>query len=325
MSNIHCSIVFPLTVFYVVILRNFSVNFTDIFYSVEHAKKAGPTSISRPSSCFTSVMFSSKTSTLLKEVISSISLAVLLGLTWLIGYLLLVTHDPDVHTVLSIIFCVFNTTQVCARYHTVLWWIFVSLEWTGALKKCCPPCSTGHSDFPPDSRLGKDQHCTTLHAHSDCLYRSAFQEVQRQGSARQGAPWGLQEDGDRVHLQLPHLASFLRLAQRDRNIGVIKTVIFTFGISTRVWSGFNAFLCSATGFGSQTEQHGAVTWPSPSYKSTSFPWGSASPQGDTTATVTKFLLDTSWISGNTGARRAQSASWSEPCWYKNNLRLLIPP
>ncbi|XP_048868723.1 adhesion G-protein coupled receptor G7 isoform X2 [Brienomyrus brachyistius] len=49
--------------------------------------------------------------TLLKEVISSISLAVLLGLTWLIGYLLLVSHDPDVHTVLSIIFCVFNTTQ----------------------------------------------------------------------------------------------------------------------------------------------------------------------------------------------------------------------
>ncbi|KAL4648698.1 hypothetical protein GN956_G6829 [Arapaima gigas] len=46
-----------------------------------------------------------------KEFVSSLSLAVLLVLCSLLGYLMLLNRDPDVHGVLSIIFCIFNIIQ----------------------------------------------------------------------------------------------------------------------------------------------------------------------------------------------------------------------
>ncbi|KPP76067.1 hypothetical protein Z043_104626 [Scleropages formosus] len=46
-----------------------------------------------------------------KEFLSSLSLAVLLVLSSLLGYLMLLNHDPDVHSVLSIVFCIFNVIQ----------------------------------------------------------------------------------------------------------------------------------------------------------------------------------------------------------------------
>ncbi|KAM6945319.1 adhesion G-protein coupled receptor G7 [Aplochiton taeniatus] len=55
----------------------------------------------------TSNMKSSNT----KKVISSFSLAVVLGLCWILGYLMMTSHDPHVHQVFATIFCVFTTTQ----------------------------------------------------------------------------------------------------------------------------------------------------------------------------------------------------------------------
>lgn len=55
---------------------------------------------------------STKNSTKGKRVLISVSLAVLLGLSWTLGYFVLVTSGPA-HLVLSIIFCLCTTTQVC--------------------------------------------------------------------------------------------------------------------------------------------------------------------------------------------------------------------
>ncbi|KAG9337265.1 hypothetical protein JZ751_029550 [Albula glossodonta] len=47
----------------------------------------------------------------LKELLSNLSLAVLLSLSWLLGYLIMLTNDSKAVLALSIIFCIFNTTQ----------------------------------------------------------------------------------------------------------------------------------------------------------------------------------------------------------------------
>ncbi|XP_075868505.1 adhesion G-protein coupled receptor G7-like [Nelusetta ayraudi] len=53
---------------------------------------------------------STKKTTLWKKFLVCFSLAVLLGLSWSLGYLVLVSH-AHAHHVLSIIFCIFQTTQ----------------------------------------------------------------------------------------------------------------------------------------------------------------------------------------------------------------------
>ncbi|KPP76311.1 hypothetical protein Z043_104353 [Scleropages formosus] len=52
-------------------------------------------------------LFSTQKTSILKRFLSSLSLAVLLSITWIIGYLLLVNENDA----LAIIFCVLNTTQ----------------------------------------------------------------------------------------------------------------------------------------------------------------------------------------------------------------------
>ncbi|XP_065115855.1 adhesion G-protein coupled receptor G7-like [Paramisgurnus dabryanus] len=47
-----------------------------------------------------------------KKFLSSFSMAVMLGLSWVTGYILLFTQDPILQFILSIVFCVCNTTQV---------------------------------------------------------------------------------------------------------------------------------------------------------------------------------------------------------------------
>ncbi|XP_065115963.1 adhesion G-protein coupled receptor G7-like [Paramisgurnus dabryanus] len=46
-----------------------------------------------------------------KKFLSSFSMAVMLGLSWFTGYILLFTQDPILQLILSIVFCVCNTTQ----------------------------------------------------------------------------------------------------------------------------------------------------------------------------------------------------------------------
>ncbi|XP_050951220.1 adhesion G-protein coupled receptor G7-like [Labeo rohita] len=45
------------------------------------------------------------------KIFSSFSLAVILGLSWLIGYILLITHEETLKLILSFVFCLLNTTQ----------------------------------------------------------------------------------------------------------------------------------------------------------------------------------------------------------------------
>ncbi|XP_059399491.1 adhesion G-protein coupled receptor G7 [Carassius carassius] len=53
---------------------------------------------------------SSKTS-LKKKMLSSFSLAVMLGLSWVTGYILLITQEKNLQFILSVVFCLLNTTQ----------------------------------------------------------------------------------------------------------------------------------------------------------------------------------------------------------------------
>lgn len=66
-----------------------------------------------PTSCF----LSTKQLSLRKKVLISFSVAVLLGLSWILGYLVLVTSGQS-QLVFSIIFCICTTTQVPA---SLLW------------------------------------------------------------------------------------------------------------------------------------------------------------------------------------------------------------
>ncbi|XP_041115938.1 adhesion G-protein coupled receptor G7 [Polyodon spathula] len=53
---------------------------------------------------------STKRQSYLKKLISSISVAVVLGITWVLGYLMLIDHD-NTRLVFSYVFCIINTTQ----------------------------------------------------------------------------------------------------------------------------------------------------------------------------------------------------------------------
>ncbi|XP_057182444.1 adhesion G-protein coupled receptor G7-like [Triplophysa rosa] len=54
---------------------------------------------------------SSRMTPLKKKILSSFSLAVVLGLSWVIGYFVLITHDKTLYIILSALFCLCNTTQ----------------------------------------------------------------------------------------------------------------------------------------------------------------------------------------------------------------------
>ncbi|XP_067271153.1 adhesion G-protein coupled receptor G7 [Pseudorasbora parva] len=54
---------------------------------------------------------SSRKTPLKKKILSSFSLAVMLGLSWVTGYILLITHEENLKLILSVVFCLFNTTQ----------------------------------------------------------------------------------------------------------------------------------------------------------------------------------------------------------------------
>uniref|UniRef100_A0A4W5KXH4 G-protein coupled receptors family 2 profile 2 domain-containing protein n=1 Tax=Hucho hucho TaxID=62062 RepID=A0A4W5KXH4_9TELE len=59
-----------------------------------------------------------------KKFLSSFSLAVVLSLSWILGYLLLITQNQTMYTILNISFCVLTTTQVvnvCTLYCKSLW------------------------------------------------------------------------------------------------------------------------------------------------------------------------------------------------------------
>ncbi|KAL1251098.1 hypothetical protein QQF64_018894 [Cirrhinus molitorella] len=53
----------------------------------------------------------SRTTPLKKKLLSSFSLAVMLGLSWLTGYILLITQEKTVKLILSVVFCLLTTTQ----------------------------------------------------------------------------------------------------------------------------------------------------------------------------------------------------------------------
>ncbi|XP_059399709.1 adhesion G-protein coupled receptor G7-like isoform X2 [Carassius carassius] len=47
-----------------------------------------------------------------KNILSSFSLAVMLGLSWVTGYILMIPQEKNIHVILSVVFCILNTTQV---------------------------------------------------------------------------------------------------------------------------------------------------------------------------------------------------------------------
>ncbi|XP_010120302.1 PREDICTED: probable G-protein coupled receptor 128 [Chlamydotis macqueenii] len=59
-----------------------------------------------------------KKDSFMKKVIATISIVVVLGITWTIGYLMLISHE-ETHTVFSYLFCILNATQglqICILY-----------------------------------------------------------------------------------------------------------------------------------------------------------------------------------------------------------------
>ncbi len=48
-----------------------------------------------------------------KKILSSVSLAVVLGLSWVVGYFVLIAQEKTLYNILSVVFCLCNTTQVC--------------------------------------------------------------------------------------------------------------------------------------------------------------------------------------------------------------------
>ncbi|KAL1251093.1 hypothetical protein QQF64_018889 [Cirrhinus molitorella] len=54
---------------------------------------------------------SSRSTPMKKKILSCFSLAVVLGLSWVIGYFVLITHDKTLYIILSVVFCLCNTTQ----------------------------------------------------------------------------------------------------------------------------------------------------------------------------------------------------------------------
>uniref|UniRef100_A0AAY5KW78 Adhesion G protein-coupled receptor G7 n=1 Tax=Esox lucius TaxID=8010 RepID=A0AAY5KW78_ESOLU len=58
------------------------------------------------------IFSSTRHDSMTKKILRSFSLAVVLSLSWILGYLLLITHDKTTYTVLNIIFCILTTTQI---------------------------------------------------------------------------------------------------------------------------------------------------------------------------------------------------------------------
>ncbi|XP_016113460.1 adhesion G-protein coupled receptor G7-like isoform X1 [Sinocyclocheilus grahami] len=58
---------------------------------------------------------SSRGTPMKKKILSSFSLAVVLGLSWIVGYFVLITHDKTLYIILSVVFCLCNTTQLFWR------------------------------------------------------------------------------------------------------------------------------------------------------------------------------------------------------------------
>ena len=59
------------------------------------------------------MLFRSRKTPLKKKILSSFSLAVMLGLSWVTGYILIITHETNLKLILSVVFCLLNTTQAC--------------------------------------------------------------------------------------------------------------------------------------------------------------------------------------------------------------------
>lgn len=57
-------------------------------------------------------LFRSRKTSLTKKMMSSFSLAVMLGLSWVTGYILMITQEKNLKFILSVVFCLLNTTQV---------------------------------------------------------------------------------------------------------------------------------------------------------------------------------------------------------------------
>uniref|UniRef100_A0A8C2D7Y5 G-protein coupled receptors family 2 profile 2 domain-containing protein n=1 Tax=Cyprinus carpio TaxID=7962 RepID=A0A8C2D7Y5_CYPCA len=53
----------------------------------------------------------SRKTSLKKKMMSSFSLAVMLGLSWVTGYILMITQEKNLKFILSVVFCLLNTTQ----------------------------------------------------------------------------------------------------------------------------------------------------------------------------------------------------------------------
>uniref|UniRef100_A0A8C2CZN6 G-protein coupled receptors family 2 profile 2 domain-containing protein n=1 Tax=Cyprinus carpio TaxID=7962 RepID=A0A8C2CZN6_CYPCA len=56
-------------------------------------------------------LFRSRKTSLKKKMMSSFSLAVMLGLSWVTGYILMITQEKNLKFILSVVFCLLNTTQ----------------------------------------------------------------------------------------------------------------------------------------------------------------------------------------------------------------------
>uniref|UniRef100_A0A9J8DM03 Adhesion G protein-coupled receptor G7 n=1 Tax=Cyprinus carpio carpio TaxID=630221 RepID=A0A9J8DM03_CYPCA len=59
----------------------------------------------------TMLLFRSRKTPLKKKILSSFSLAVMLGLSWVSGYILLITQEKNLRLILSVVFCLLSTTQ----------------------------------------------------------------------------------------------------------------------------------------------------------------------------------------------------------------------
>ncbi|RXN06430.1 adhesion G- coupled receptor G7-like protein [Labeo rohita] len=74
------------------------------------------------------------TSPLKKKILSSFSLAVILGLSWVIGYILLITYDKTLKLILSVVFCLLNTTQANLTMSlddfACVSWNYTEKDWT---------------------------------------------------------------------------------------------------------------------------------------------------------------------------------------------------
>lgn len=57
------------------------------------------------------LLLSTKKVSSLKKILSTLSIAVVFGITWILAYLMLMNND-DIRIIFSYIFCLFNTTQV---------------------------------------------------------------------------------------------------------------------------------------------------------------------------------------------------------------------